>query len=696
VDSLAETYKAWNGKFVKILWGLVIVCMLASLPLLYERYQMEGKFKKVEFVMDYRDLLDISVYRTHPLQFVDTQLEEMKKARIASLAVYESTLNELSESRRVELYSSHDAAALMQKPTAPGENFTYVLFTDQASQQKLQSIIIPAFQKLNVPTREWSFNNRKGLIIEMPLDEASLKSMDPDPITMQKLKDQGFHIVVRLSNRRPFVSSEMDQLLTQLSTQFNVKSIIVDGDAAPGYSEDGNATENITEMARLMTKHQMALAVIEPLNLKTPQRGVTALSKALDYNVFRLHSLSEQDSDKLAESMTNKDLNGRISAISDRFVLAVKDRNIRMVLLNAKATKNLGKGTYADPLDAIYRSLMGKEGALNRIQNAGYGLGEAHALDYHASSWQKKLKPFAIVGSVALIALLIAVFFPGSLLLVFAAGLLGAGAMSVLSLSILQQVLALGVGISAVSLALITTIQIIRRYAENPQQNTSLSSRLSQTTLIYVRAFAVSALGAVFIISLLNEITYNLVIQQFKGVNILAFAPLLLVGVYLIFYSENLNFTQKAQKAKRLLTTPISVIWIVSAVLFLGISIYYLSRTGNDGTASPIEMIFRSFLEDTLRARPRTKEFLFGNPLLYFGIYLCFKRRINALYLVLIGVIGQASFVGTFTHLHSPLNISTLRGAYGIIFGALIALVLIAIWEISARSWKKWAHPQRE
>jgi hypothetical protein len=177
-------------------------------------------------------------------------------------------------------------------------------------------------------------------------------------------------------------------------------------------------------------------------------------------------------------------------------------------------------------------------------------------------------------------------------------------------------------------------------------------------------------------------------------VNILAFAPLLIVGVYLILFSENLTFIQKLQKTKRILTSSISVLWIVSALLFLGVSYYYLTRTGNDGQASSFELLSRSFLENTLMVRPRTKEFLIGNPLLILGIYLCLKHRFNALYLVVIGVIGQASYVGSFTHLHTPLRISMIRGAYGMIIGALVALLLIMLWELCARGWKKWALQQ--
>ncbi|MDB5053314.1 MAG: hypothetical protein JWM44_1364 [Bacilli bacterium] len=685
-----------KSKLTTILWGLVIVCMLVSLPLIYERYHMEGTAKNVEVVFDYRDLLDISMYRTNPSQFINTQLDEMKKTKITSLAVYESTLNELMESGRIALYSSHDAAALAQRAMVPSENFTYVLFKDKESQAQLQNIIQDAFSRLKIKMQPWTFNNQQGLIIELPLDEASLKPMDPDPITMQMLIDRGFHLVIRLSNRRPFVSADMDKLLTQLADQFAVKSMIVDGDGAPGYSEDGSATKNIEEMGRLMLKHHMSLAIIEPLNLKVPQKGVNTLAKAMNYQAFRLHSLSEQDSDKLSESITNKELNGRIRDISDRFVLAVKERNIRMILLNARANKNLGKASYADPLEPIYRSLKyNADSALYRIQNAGYKLGEAEPFNYNPPAWEKVLKPFAVAGSVALIALLIAAFFPTLLLPVFVIGLLGSGGLYVLSPSGLYQSLALGVGVSAVSLAIIKAIQTLRSKAEKPMLH-SVLSRLIFTAVLFARTVVISGFGAIFIVSMLNEITYNLVIQQFKGVNVLAFAPLLLAALYLLFYSEKLTLKQKALKLKRMLTSSISVIWIVSAIIILGVSYYYLSRTGNGGTASSLELTFRSFLENTLKVRPRTKEFLIGNPLLILGIYLCLKHRLQALYLVLIGAIGQASIVGTFTHLHTPLQISIIRAFYGLFFGALIALVLIVIWEICARGWNKWTHLLRE
>ena len=80
---------------------------------------------------------------------------------------------------------------------------------------------------------------------------------------------------------------------------------------------------------------------------------------------------------------------------------------------------------------------------------------------------------------------------------------------------------------------------------------------------------------------------------------------------------------------------------------------YYLTRTGNAGSVSSIEMAFRTFLENTFGVRPRNKEFLLAHPMMVLGVFLSFKYR-HAVYLLIIGVMGL-SMVGTFTHIHATL-----------------------------------------
>ena len=133
-------YQTWNNPLRNILWWIVIIGMLCSLPLAYSRHQTETSANQVEFVFDYRDLLDIADVQTNPQNFVKTELKNMKAAGISSMAVYESTFAEFKESRRIEMYNSRDAAMLTQTLGDPSENFTYVLFADSQTQQKLEPL----------------------------------------------------------------------------------------------------------------------------------------------------------------------------------------------------------------------------------------------------------------------------------------------------------------------------------------------------------------------------------------------------------------------------------------------------------------------------------------------------------------------------------------------------------------------------
>ncbi|UQZ84416.1 hypothetical protein SK3146_03662 [Paenibacillus konkukensis] len=678
---LTGRYLHWNQRCIKWLWWLVILGLLASLPIAYERNETEQKTaRKVEFVFDYRDLLEISDLQTDPQQFVATQLKEMKRAGVQSMAVYEATLSELRLSRRIEVFSSHEATALTQSPISPNENFTYILFTDKVAQDKLQPLITQTFASLNVKTRPWSFKNQNGMIIEMGLDEANMKPMDPDPITLQMLKEQGFQIVMRMSNRRPFDEAQMDALLGQLQ-QLGVKRFIVDGETVPGYVSESKP-ENLEVMAELMKKHHMGLANIELQ--KTQQKGFNRLAKLLDYNVVRLHSFTEKDGEKLTENLTDQELDERIQGVADRFVLAVKDRNIRMVFLNARAVKNLDKGKILNPLDSIRESLNGPDGAIPRIKNAGYSMGIAERFFPFHSGWQKAAKVVLFVGAVALIALTIAYFIPELALFVFVIGLIGAAGLYVLSPNLFAQALALGAGTCAPTLA---TIFAIRTARDKLQSRTG--SRLGFAIWLLVRTAAISVIGVCFIVGLLNQIIYPLVIDQFRGVSILHLLPIVLAALYWLLFNENLSHRDKIVKGKKLLSSYISVLWVIGAAVIVAAGMYYLSRTGNEGQASAFERLFRSFLENTLGIRPRTKEFLIAHPLFLLGAYLSFKYR-NALLLILVGVVGQASIVDTFAHLHTPLMISSIRIVYGLSFGIVIGIGYIIVWEIVVRSWRRW------
>ncbi|RKN78859.1 hypothetical protein D7M11_22555 [Paenibacillus ginsengarvi] len=673
---MLQRYVTLNKLASKWLWWLVVIGLIASVPLVSERIQTERSTKNVEMVFDYRDLLDVSIYRPNPDAYIIEKLKLMKEAGIGTMSVYESSLEELKNSRRIQVYTPQEYSLLTGKPLTPGENYTYLLFTSTEARDKLQPIIEKTYRdRLDINVSSWSYNNRPGLIISLPYEEANTKPMEPDPITMDMLQNQGFRLIVRLSNRmQPYSEEELEGLLHKLSSR-GVKRIVFDGSAVTGYDENPD-NNHVKETAELLKKYGFGAAIID--RLKAPQKGFTiSFADQLDYNIVRLFPLYDTE------------VNLKPELIEDKLVLAVKDRNLRILFLNTKAAKDLDKGYINDYLDNLLKSLTGSEedqteGAIARIESLGYNMGEAHAFVVHGESL-KPLKLVLLVAGTAVIALTIAMFFPILTLLAFVLGALGSLALYVLSNSIALQAMAFGVGVCAPTLATIMAIRYLRRLREGKS-----GSGWVRATLVFVAASLMSVGGVFYVVALLSGITYYLVLEQFRGVALLHLLPIALVGVYALFFAESKKPGEIIARIRAILFAKITVIWVVLAVVFGGALYYYLTRTGNAGQASQMEKLIRTYLENGLGVRPRFKEFLFAHPLFILAAYLYMKYR-NAIFLFVGAVMGQLSIIDTFAHLHTPLYISFIRVGLGIGFGILFSIVFVLVWELLEKGWRKWA-----
>jgi len=668
---LLALYDRWNRGAKLALWTLTIVGLLASLPFAFARHGVERTADRVEFVFDYRDLLEVSSYRSKPSEYMLERLLELKSAGIHSMAVYESNLRELELSGRVQTLSSSEAAMLTDFRLPANEKSTYVLFLGDASENIIQPLVVDAFRRLGVEAAPWSYRDIPGIELAMPKDEAMLQALDPDPITMAELQSLGFHLVVRLSDQRqPFDPVRVDAMMADLAAH-GVNRIIFEGDAVTGAADDA-ANGSLTAMAEIMNRYGIGLATIE---MSKPQTGFGKLAHLTDYNVVRLHSLPANMSNMAPEDL------------ADRFALATQDRNIRMIFLNTAASFDTSLGIRKDTIGNLVKSLEGENGALARIQDNGFTLGVAEPFraDGGLSGGSALvLKALVTVGAVALIAILIGAFFPSLALAAFAALLAGSAALYVLSTTLLSQGLALGAGIAAATLA---TLFAVRR-----ADAASGGSAVGRAAKLLAGASLISFIGIVYIVALLDHITYLYVLRQYRGVSLLHLAPIALAFAYVLFFHGETSLRGVALRVRSFLMTNITVLWVALAAVAGVAALYYMSRTGNAGTTSGLERAFRELLQDTLGVRPRTKEFLLAHPAFVLGAYLAATtRRKLGLLLIAVGSIGQLSIVDTFAHLHTPLVISLIRVVYGLMIGLVIGLILIAIWRLLERGWTRWA-----
>ncbi|MNO88612.1 hypothetical protein D3C76_800680 [compost metagenome] len=644
------------------------------MPVIYERVQTESSADKVEFVFNYRGLLDVASYQANPTAYLDEQLDRLKEAGINTMAMFESTLDELSKARRVVVFSELDVAKMNQSLISENGNYTYVAFTNDKYAEQLAPMIEESFLKLGATVFPWSNGNYNGLVIGMGMDEALLKPMSVDPVAFAMLHDKGFQILPRLSDNIAYDQAEMDEQLAFFAEQ-GVTRILFDGEAVKGY-KDNESMNSLQGFAELLKEHGIGIAVIE--GLKAPQKGFNQLAYLTDYNVVRLHSLADAEASQSTETL------------SDRFVLATKDRNIRMIYLNVSPSKDAAKAAITNQIDNLIHTLQEPGNAVQRIKNNGFELGNAEAFHVYDSSWQTYLKALVVLGGVAFCALLISLYVPSLMLLSFLIGLVGSAGLYVLKPTLFEQTLALAVAISAPTIAVVLAIRKVKEINQS-HPDISAGRRLTHTIVLYVKTALLSLAGAPFVIALLNNITYSLVLNQFRGVSLLHLGPILLIAVYVLLYQG----TSVWQELRQWLRMPITLVWVVAAAVLGVAALYYLSRTGNSGTLLPGEAMFRSFLENTFGVRPRNKEFLLAHPLFIVGIFAAFRYRF-AIYAMIIAVMGQLSMVDTFAHIHTPATLSLIRGVLGLGLGLIFGLIAVLIWHIIERCWDKWSPGLRE
>jgi len=189
-----------------------------------------------------------------------------------------------------------------------------------------------------------------------------------------------------------------------------------------------------------------------------------------------------------------------------------------------------------------------------------------------------------------------------------------------------------------------------------------------------------SLLGAILLTGLLADKSFLLKLDQFSGVKLAHFLPLLILPLYFFFKEHE----QKPLVAIRnVLQAPLLVWYVLMGLFLLVVVVIYLLRTGN-GTpelVSSWEVKFREMLNTLLMVRPRTKEFLIGHPLMLLLLYYGYSNK--KFPLLFLGIVGQISVVNTYAHLHTPLGISLLRSFHGLWLGILLGLVLLLVVRIT-------------
>jgi len=210
------------------------------------------------------------------------------------------------------------------------------------------------------------------------------------------------------------------------------------------------------------------------------------------------------------------------------------------------------------------------------------------------------------------------------------------------------------------------------------KNNPSFIQMIKQVLIGFFRIILITLSGALLIAALLSNNEFMLGIEQFSGIKISYLVPLLLV-LAIMWLRVNNGKLMILENIKK----PILIEYVIIMMFFAVFLIIYVSRSGNFSfiPVLGIEEKIRIFLEKTLIARPRNKEFLIGYPALLLAMSMNYLRiKEFKIPIIIIGTIGPVTLINTFCHIHTPFLFSMLRTFNGAWLGLVLGLIIIVIF----------------
>lgn len=609
----------------KVLIGILLAALLLTIPSAFQRIQIEESNKKIETIVPFK--LTTNWLIEDPSLTVDSILSDFKNADIQSVSIEPDTVSSLERKGLITAVSTsrmREHLLLTQQDPLEAPFDKPGLFIHSNGSFNFEQATAGFFEEKFT----FTVNDEAYTYIPGAADKILSVPVGYDPEVIASIQEAGLMVVPRLGDYSD--EEQTERMIEELLSikEPGVEKILFSGNYAPAYPNP----ERLKEFGEQLKEAGYGLMSIEFAG----QKGLNQLAYINDLNLVRLHSLALED--------------GNIAESADKIVRAAKERNMRAFFIN------MDQPEYNLALTALQEL----QADVNNNMPDSFVRGESRSFEtYSVPLWQTAM---ALLGAIVFLTLAAQYVFKNNRLTLLAliGSALAAAVYLVTGQSMVLKAFALAVAVTAPIWAVLLK--------KEPEKKWYLIRS-------YAQALGIAAIGIWLIIVLLNGNQYLLGIDLFRGVSLIYIIPIAFIAIYAVWGN-----------IRKLLTMNV-IYWHMAIIAIVaGVILYYMSRTGNAGQVSAIELQVRLMLEQLLYVRPRTKEFLIGFPLFILALHMA-KSYPKAYYFLLIpGVIGFLSLVNTFTHLHIPLLISLLRSGYSIVFGFIIGLVLIWLYETV---WKK-------
>ena len=651
-------------KSYSILIFFIIVSLIAALIITYDRSKLESNFRQVELVMSLNELRELSYQEGYDEIEL---LAKIKHSGINSIAVHEDTLENLSLSGKILYFSDKELNKLnfflksidpfKKFQPAPGE--AYIIFNNKNDYLRVKENLQRQLGEDLVG--DLGFLPYTGLKVkgsEEKLADLSLGFSEGD---IELVRNMDFQVILRFKNFTQINKEDIEFKFKESDEAGEISGIIFEGETALGYPNK----ENLIHTAALLKTKGYPFGVIEFAG----QKGIETIAHQVNELAVRVHSITKEEMDIILKQ----------KAI-ERWIRAANERKVRIFYIKPFMKSNF---------NVIEENLSYISTITGELKSNGFGTGKASIL---STAYQAPI--------IFILLLTLGVISGGLILLKDVFNIKEFQKYSLLFLGMLFSLILLFINreiflikLMALLAALIfPTLAIISngKYflsdsnynSENikniPKNMPGFILMIKEILIGFFSIILITLSGALLIAALLSNNIFMLGIEQFSGIKISYLVPLFLVlaVVWLKVNKGKLMILENIRK-------PILIEHVIIMMFFAVFLVIYIARSGNFSflPVLGIEENIRIFLEKTLIARPRNKEFLIGYPALLLAMSMNYlKIKDFKIPMIIIGTIGPVTLINTFCHIHTPFLFSMLRTFNGVWLGLAIGLVAVTIF----------------
>ncbi len=667
----------------KVLLAVMVLGLVASVVINMARIADEKANNSVDLVVDYESIVELAEKEGLPVSEV---MAKAKDAGITSLAVYDRTFKKLNKSgkctatRGADIMERYRTGSLVspgwQQLAATGKIVDaemYVTNGDDITYRETKEDLIRRLGKNRV--RAFVVDGKEVLAVKANGDEFIKMDLGLATDEMKAVNDAGFYVVARPTNYvRPTVD-DVKAVFRRLDG-IKVSEMVFSGSQCLGaFGEEGT----LETVAQELKNRNITLGLIEAITQLQffPQEGLEKIAADLDWKAARSYYIGKEEMKKM-----------KVQQAVDRWKNTDEERNIRISLLMPFEKPQEGMTL----LETNLKYFSDVKAALT-TRNFVFGpAGTFYQL--HVAPW---LRALVVLGAVAAGVLYLSLVIPAlnanrkmQLIMLAVIGAVFCAPVLMGSGNSVRLAVALAGANIFPSLAMIGLLDYIRSH-----KDTGCSSVLGGI-IFGCAALAVtgalSFVGASYLSASLSDVEFFLEAKIFRGIKLTFILPLILVAIaFLQRFNVFGAFEDEAEsfvaQVKEIMDAPVTV-RLLAALGVVGVAlIVFIARSGHTmGMPVPgIELKLRAFLEQSLYARPRTKEMFIGHPAFMLMVMAWLKKWPTVIFFALVmgATIAQGSMVETFAHMRTPFMMSAVRGVGGLIFGGIIGgglMLMVTLW----------------